>query len=53
MPRYFFDTDDGVTVIEDEEGIDLYSLKEARLQDRPFSPTSPAITSPMTDLRER
>ena len=32
MPRYFFDTDDGRHFIEDDEGLDLYSLKEARLQ---------------------
>jgi hypothetical protein len=32
MPRYFFDTDDGQHFIEDEQGLDLHGLKEARLQ---------------------
>jgi hypothetical protein len=32
MPRYFFDTDDGQHFIKDHEGLDLYGLKEARLQ---------------------
>jgi hypothetical protein len=32
MPRYFFDTDDGQHLIKDDEGLDLYSLHEARLQ---------------------
>jgi hypothetical protein len=32
MPRYFFDTDTGQHFIKDEEGLDLYSLTEARLQ---------------------
>jgi hypothetical protein len=32
MPRYYFDTDDGEHLIEDDEGLDLYGLKEARLQ---------------------
>jgi hypothetical protein len=32
MARFFFGTDDGEHFIEDDEGLDLYGLKEARLQ---------------------
>ncbi len=32
MPRYFFDTDDGDTFHEDEEGVDLNGIEEVRLQ---------------------
>ncbi len=32
MARYFFDTDDGDTYQEDEEGIDLDGMEEVRLQ---------------------
>ena len=32
MPRYFFDTDDGDTFNEDEEGIDLDGIEEVCLQ---------------------
>jgi hypothetical protein len=32
MPRYYFDTDDGERFIKDDEGLDLYGLKEVRLQ---------------------
>ena len=32
MPRYFIDTDDGDLFLKDEEGLDLSSLREARVQ---------------------
>jgi hypothetical protein len=32
MARFYFDTNDGQYVIEDDEGLDLDGLKEARLQ---------------------
>jgi hypothetical protein len=32
LPRYYFDTNDGETLVADDEGLDLYGLKEARLQ---------------------
>lgn len=32
MPRYFFDTDDGETPIEDDEGHDVDGVEAARLQ---------------------
>jgi hypothetical protein len=32
MPRYFFDTDDGDTFLEDDEGLDLGGIEEIRLQ---------------------
>ncbi len=32
MPRYFIDTADGDLFLKDEEGLDLSSLQEARVQ---------------------
>lgn len=32
MPRYYFDTDDGDTFLEDDEGQELNGIEEARLQ---------------------
>ena len=32
MPRYFFDTHDGDTYLEDDEGQDLDGIEEVRLQ---------------------
>ncbi len=32
MPHYFFDTDDGDTFLEDDEGQDLDGIEQVRLQ---------------------